>query len=54
MKFKSRQLDIHYKVIRRVKQKTTSSEASTSLCLKKKVLRNSICDVDAIKEEINI
>jgi len=54
IKSKSRQLDIHYKVIRQVEQRIASNEASTSLCSKKKMLRNSICDVDVIEEEINI
>ncbi len=54
MKFKSRQLNIHYEVIRQVEQEIASSEASTSLYSKKKVFRNSIYDVDAIEKEINI
>jgi len=54
MKFESRQLDIYYEVTRQVKQKIANSEALASLCLKKKVLHSSICDVDAIEEEIDI
>jgi len=54
MKSKSRQLNIHYEVIRQVEQEIANNKASTSLYSKKKVLRNSICDVDAIEEKINI
>jgi hypothetical protein len=54
MEFRSRQLDIHYEVIRQVEQEIASNEALASLYSKKKVLRNSICDVDIIEEEINI
>ena len=54
IKFKSRQLNIHYEVTRRIEQEIASSEASTSLCSKKRVLRNSIYNVDAIEEKINI